>query len=65
MIRDPDNLVEMEITIDGKGHVFRSPAGSVNKIFQACGVALPPILRPPSKTAGRERRRDTRIFSNR
>lgn len=51
VIRDLDNLVEMEIAIDGKGHVFRSPAkGAVNQVFQACGVALPPTLRPPSKT---------------
>jgi Transposase DDE domain len=55
VIRDLNNLVEMEITIDGKGHVFRSQAkGSVSKVFQACGVALPPTLRPPSKTAREE-----------
>lgn len=49
VIRDLDNLVEMEIIIDGKGYVFRSPAkGSVGKVFQSCGVALPPILRSSS-----------------
>jgi len=49
IIRDLDNLVEMEIAIDGKGYVFRSPAkGSVGKVFQSCGVALPPTLRPSS-----------------
>ena len=49
LIRDLDNLVEMEIATDGKGYVFRSPAkGSVSKVFQACGVALPPTLRPSS-----------------
>ena len=47
VIRDLDNLVEMDITIDGKGYVFRGPAkGSVGKVFQSCGVALPPTLRP-------------------
>lgn len=49
VIRDLDNLVEMEIAIDGKGYVFRGPAkGSVGKVFQFCGVALPPMLRPSS-----------------
>ena len=53
IIRDLDNLVEMEIVIDGKGHLFRSPSkGSVTKVFQACGVALPPILQPASKIVG-------------
>lgn len=46
VIRDLDNLIEMEITIDGKGYVFRGPAkGAVGKVFQSCGVALPPNLR--------------------
>ena len=47
VIRDLDSLLEMEIIIDGKGYVFRSPAkGSIGKVFQACGVALPHTLRP-------------------
>ena len=47
VIRDLDNLVEMEIVIDAKGYLFRSPAkGSVSNVFQSCGVALPPMLRP-------------------
>ena len=57
VIRDLDNLVEMEMAIDGKGYVFRSPAkGSVAKVFQSCGVALPPTLRPSSasKVSGKE-----------
>jgi len=46
VIRDVDNLTEMEIAISGKGYVFRSEAnGTTGKIFQACGVALPPTLR--------------------
>jgi hypothetical protein len=49
VIRDLDNLVEMEIAVNGKGHVIRSPAkGSVGKVFQCCGVALPPTLRRSS-----------------
>ncbi len=46
VIRDLDNLVEMEIAIGGKGYVFRGPAkGLLGKLFQSCGVALPPTLR--------------------
>ncbi len=46
VIRDVDNLTEMEIAIGGKGYVFRSEAkGTTGKVFQACGVALPPALR--------------------
>ena len=47
MIRDLDNLIEMEVAISGKGYVFRGQASGVaGKVFQACGVALPPALRP-------------------
>jgi transposase len=46
-IRELDNLLEMEVSISGKGYVFRSEAkGTTGKVFQACGVALPPALRP-------------------
>ena len=46
VLRDLDNLVEMEVEIDGKRHVFRGQApGVAGKVFQACGVALPPVLR--------------------
>ena len=46
MIRDLDNLVEMEVAINGKGYVFRGQSSGVaGKLFQACGVALPPVLR--------------------
>jgi len=47
VVRDLDNLVEMELVIDDKGYVFRSQtAGVADKVFQACGVALPPVMRP-------------------
>jgi transposase len=47
LIRDLDNLVEMEVTIGGKGYVFRGQTpGETGKVFQACSVALPPMLRP-------------------
>lgn len=46
IVRDLDNLVEMEVVIGGKGYVFRGQtAGVAGKVFQACGVALPPTLR--------------------
>jgi hypothetical protein len=46
VIRDLDNLVEMEVAINGKGYIFRGQASGVaGKVFQACGVALPPVLR--------------------
>jgi transposase len=46
VIRDLDNLVEMAVAINGKGCVFRGQASGVaGKVFQACGVALPPTLR--------------------
>lgn len=46
VVRDLDNLVEMEVAISGKGYVFRGPtSGVAGKVFQACGVALPPTLR--------------------
>ena len=47
VIRDLDNLVEMEVRVDGKGYVIRSESrGVVGKVAQAVGVALPPTLRP-------------------
>ena len=46
VIRDLDNLMEMEVTISGKRYVFRGQTtGVAGKVFQACGVALPPVLR--------------------
>ena len=46
VIRDLDNLVEMEVVIGGKGYVFRGQtSGVAGKVFQVCGVALPPTLR--------------------
>ena len=36
VIRDVDNLIEMEVAINGKSYVFRG---------QSTGVGLPPVLR--------------------
>jgi len=47
VIRDLEELVEMEISVQGKGYVIRSEThGVAGKVAQACGVALPPTLRP-------------------
>jgi transposase len=46
VVRDLDNLIEMEVTISGKGYKIRGQtAGVAGRVFQACGVALPPVLR--------------------
>ena len=46
VVRDLDSLVEMEVSINGKGYAFRGQASGVaGKVFQACGVALLPLLR--------------------
>jgi len=47
VIRDVAELVEMEVSVGGKGYVIRSEAvGVAGKVAQAVGVALPPTLRP-------------------
>lgn len=47
VIRDVAELVEMEVSVGGKGYVIRSEAvGVTGKVAQAVGVALPPTLRP-------------------
>lgn len=46
VIGDLDRLQEVEISLDGKSYVVRTETqGTVGKVFQACGVALPPTLR--------------------
>lgn len=46
IIRDLDNVLEMQVSIDGKGYIIRSESeGTVGKVAQACAVALPPVLR--------------------
>jgi transposase len=47
VIRDLDLLQEIELQCDGKRYWLRSEAkGTTGKVFPACGVALPPVLRP-------------------
>jgi len=46
VIRDLDNLNAMKIAIHDKSFVLRGQtSGVAGKVFQACGVALPPVLR--------------------
>ncbi|MFH1616427.1 MAG: hypothetical protein ABIG61_15240 [Planctomycetota bacterium] len=45
VIRDLDNLVEMEITVSDRRYTVRSNTeGTIAKVFGACCVALPPML---------------------
>jgi hypothetical protein len=47
VIRDLDSLQEIDLQFDGKRYSLRSQTrGTTGKVFQACGVALPPVLRP-------------------
>lgn len=47
MIHDVAELVEMEVSVGGKGYVIRSETvGVAGKVAQTAGVALPPTLRP-------------------
>jgi len=46
VVRDLDNLAETEMVVSGKRYLVRTetkPAAA--KVFKACGVALPPVLR--------------------
>jgi hypothetical protein len=46
VIGDLERLQEVEMSLDGKHYVVRTETkGTVGKVFQACGVALPPTLR--------------------
>lgn len=48
IIHDLDRLQQIDLTVDGKNYTLRTQAkGAVGKVFQACGVALPPTLRQP------------------
>jgi hypothetical protein len=47
VIHDVAELVEMEVSVGGKGYVIRSETvGVAGKVAQAAGVALPPTIRP-------------------
>jgi hypothetical protein len=51
VISDLDRLQEVEMSIDGKSYVMRTETqGTVGKVFQVCGVALPPTLRAVQDT---------------
>ena len=47
IVRDLDHLRETTITVDEKDYVIRSQIkGTLGKVFQAIGVAIPPAVRP-------------------
>jgi len=47
IIRDLDNLLELEVTVSGNGYLIRNEIqGSVGKVAQAAGLALPASIRP-------------------
>ena len=46
VIRDLGNLLEIEITVNGKGYMLRTETqGVIGKVARACGIALPHTLR--------------------
>jgi len=47
ILDDLDRLQEIELTVQGKGYRLRTETqGTISAVFSACGVALPPTLRP-------------------
>ncbi|MBM4119243.1 IS1634 family transposase [bacterium] len=47
ILQDLERLQEIELRVNGKGYRLRTQTeGCVAKVFQACGVALPPELQP-------------------
>jgi transposase len=58
VIRDLDNLLELEVTVGGKGYLIRNEVqGTAGKAAQAAGTALPPALRPCEPTRSTRRPR--------
>lgn len=46
IVQDLDRLQEIDLDVNGKAYTLRTEAkGSIGKIFQACGVALPATVR--------------------
>jgi hypothetical protein len=67
VVQDLDRLEELTLTVDEKGYVLRTdPKSTVAKVFQAAGVALPPVIRPVVESlataSSLPRKRDTTRF---
>jgi len=46
MLRDLDQVQQMEIDLDGKSYILRTETqGTAGKVIQAVGAVLPPMLR--------------------
>jgi len=53
IVRDLSQLHETTIEIDGHAYIIRSETkGTIGKVFQACGVAIPPALRAADGSPG-------------
>jgi hypothetical protein len=51
IVDDLDRRQEIEINVGGKAYTLRTEAkGAVGKVFQACGVALPPTVRSAQRS---------------
>jgi hypothetical protein len=62
IVHDLDALHETVITIDSHAYLVRSEAKrTVGKVFQACGVAIPPALRPADDPAAASEPEDGRV----
>jgi hypothetical protein len=41
-------MVQMKLSVDGKGYLVRSPTrGVAGKVFAACRLAVPPMVQEP------------------
>ena len=50
IVRDVDAIIEVKVTHGGKNFTIRTETtGVAGKVFQAAGVALPPVLQEPEK----------------
>jgi transposase len=48
IVRDLDAMVQMKLSVDGKGYLVRSPTrGVAGKVFAACRLAVPPMVQEP------------------
>jgi transposase len=53
VIRDLDELSEMEVVVSGKHYIIRTPAkGVAGRVFQAVGVQIPAVVRQVEPSTG-------------
>jgi len=62
IVHDLTQLHETTIHIDDHEYVVRSETkGIIGKVFQACGVAVPPVLRPARRRRATAKKMDRRV----